>query len=302
MANEILPAGVGDLITTEAMAAEFLMLLAERDGSILTHPALLHATAPSLTSTVVRVPHVGLMGYDQLSATTPGSDVANTALSDGHTDVTIAMRAKRYNADDLARAITNGRLDPVLFAQDAAISVAMTLISLIANVTDGFTATAGTSGVDASWNDIVDAKTALLIAKASGAMLGILHPRQWGDLEVDALSLGVLPAGSMSGVITQGLEGTYKGRWMGIDFFVSSDVPTADAGANRAGGIFAPGGVCWADAMLPPTASNATVVNLGRARLEVYRGAALADNWITSHAAGVALGIDAAGVTLKTDA
>ena len=32
MANEILPAGVGDLIAGEVMAAEFLMLLADRDG------------------------------------------------------------------------------------------------------------------------------------------------------------------------------------------------------------------------------------------------------------------------------
>ena len=91
------------------MAAEFLMLLAERDGSILTHPALLHATSPSMTSTVVRVPHLGLGGYDLLSATTPGAEVANTVLADDKTDVTVAMRAKRYNLDDLARFIVNGK-------------------------------------------------------------------------------------------------------------------------------------------------------------------------------------------------
>lgn len=302
MANEILPAGIGDLITSQAMAAEFLMLLADRDGSVLTHPALLHATAPSLTSNVVRVPHLGVMGYNLLSATTPGSEIANTVLSDGSTDVTITLRAKRYNLDDLARVMTNGRLDPVLFAQDAAVSVAMTLISLIANITDGFAATAGTSGVDATWDDVLSAKALLGIAKVGGPLLGILHPRQWADLEQDALSLGVLPAQTMGGVINQGLGPAYKGQWMGIDVYVSSEVPTANAGADRAGGIFGLGGICWADAQLAPE-NDSNVVDLGRARFErVRQGHYAATSYVTTHAAGVAMGIDACGASLITDA
>ena len=124
MANEILPAGIGDLTTQEAMAAEFLFLLAAHGGAgFLSHPALFHASAPNPTSNVVRVPHLGLRGTNILSATTPGSEVANTALSDGSTDVTIAMRALRYTADDLARWMANGKLDPALFARSAVISI-----------------------------------------------------------------------------------------------------------------------------------------------------------------------------------
>lgn len=302
MSNEVLPAGISDLITSQAMAAEFLFLLADRDGSILTHPALMHATAPSPTSTVVRVPHLGLGGYDLLTATTPGSSVANVALTDSSTDVTVAMRAKAYNIDDLARYIAAGPLAPSLFAQDAAVSIAQTLISVIANITDGFAATAGATTVDLTWNDIIDAKTTLGVAKAGGPLLGILHPRQWGDLEVDALSLGVLPAQTMAGVINQGLGTAFKGQWMGIDFYVSSHVPTANAGADRAGAIFARGGIAWADAMMLPSASSSAIVDIGRARLEVYRGDALADKLIQSYACGAALGIDAAGCSVISDA
>lgn len=301
MANEVLPAGIGDLITTQAMAAEFLMLLADRDAGLLMHPALLHATAPNLTSNVVRVRHVGLGGYDTLSATTPGSEVANTALSDGSTDVTIAMRAKRYNSDDLARVMAGDVINPVLFAQDAAISVAQTLIGLICNVTDDFTSTVGVSGSDATWNDVLDAKTTLAIAKAGGPMLGILHPRQWGDLETDALSLGMVAAQTMAGVIDQGMD-SYCGRWMGIDFYRHSAVPTADSGANRAGAVFCRGGVGWADAMIP-TDNDPNIVSLGRARFErVRQGHYLATSFITSYACGVAKAIDGCGVTIKTDA
>lgn len=303
MADEIIPAGVGDLVAGEVLANEYLMLLADRDGSILTHPALMHATGSARGSNVVRVSHLGLGGYNLLAATTPGSEIANTALSDGSTDVTVAMRGKRYTLDDLARFMTAGKLDPAMFAADAAISVAMTLVSLIANVTDGFSASSGSSGVDASWNDIVDAKTLLGIAKAQGALLGILHPRQWGDLEIDGLSLGVIAASAgMGGIINLGLDGLYKGRFMGIDFYVSSEVPTSDAGANRAGGILAPGAIAWADQEMEPE-NDPNIVNLGRARFERARqGTFLQTSYVTSYACGVSMGIDAAGVSVKTDA
>ncbi len=301
MADEIVPSGIGDLIAGEVMAAEFLMLLAARGDSVLTHPALFHATAPDLRSTVVRVPHLGLMGYDILAATTPGSEVANTALTDASTDVTIASRAKVYSADDLARFIAGGLLDAQMFARDAVISISQTLVNLIANVTDDFTATAGTSGVNATWDDVVDAKTTLGIANAEGEMLGLLHPRQWGDLDTDALSMGVLPAQSMGGVIMQGL-GSYKGRYLGIDFFTSTRVPTANGGADRAGGIFTRGGVAWADAQMPPEA-DPNIVDLGRGRFERDRkGTFLETSYVTSWHAGVAQAIDAAGVSLITDA
>jgi hypothetical protein len=301
MANEIIPSGIGDLIAGEVMATEFLMLLADREDGVLMHPALMHATGSSNSSNVVRVAHLGLGGYDLLSATTPGSEVANTALTDGSTDVTLAPRAKRYGLEDTARFISDGKLDPVMFAQDAVISINQTLISLIANVTDDFTTTAGTSGVDATWADVLDAKTALGIAKNSGRLLGIVHPRQWGDLETDALTLGVLPAQSMGGVITTGM-GLFKGTYMGVDFFVSSAVPTANGGADRAGGIFARGGVAWADAQFAPEA-DANIVDLGRGRFErVRQGNFLQTNYMTSWLAGVAKAIDGAGVSLVTDA
>lgn len=301
MANEIVPSGIGDLVAAEVIANEFLYLLADRDGSILSHPALLHVTgAPH--STVIQVPHIGLAGTDLLSATTPGSEIANTALSDGSTDVTLAMRAKRYNVDDLAEHIAAGKLSPQMIAMDAAISVAQTLISLIANVADDFTSTAGSSGVDATWSNVQAAKALLSVAKVQGPLCAILHPVQWADLEADALSLGALPAMTMSGVINQNLGSSYKGSYMGIDFYTSSAVPTADAGANRAGAVFGLGGIAWADAMMSPQ-NDPNVLDLGRARIErVRQGHFAATSWVISHVAGVSKAIDAAGVTLKTDA
>jgi hypothetical protein len=301
MANEIVPSGIADLVAGEVMAAEFLMLLADRDGSVLTHPALFHATASSPSSTVVRVPHLGLDGYDLLSATTPGSEVANTAFTDDKTDVTIAMRAKRYTLDDLARYIADGKLDPVMFARDAAVSVAQTLISLLANVGDDFTSTVGSTGVNLVWTDIIDAKTTIGVAKGGGPMLGVLHPQQWGDLETDAFSAGVLPAQTMGGTINASLD-AYKGSWLGIDLYTSSHTPLANTSADRAGFITTLGGLAWADSQMAPE-NDPNIIDLGRARLErVRQGTYVATSYVVSYAAGVAKAIDGAGVSVVSDA
>ena len=300
MANEIIPSGIGDLVAGEVLASEFMLLLADRDSSILTHPALFHATASSPTSTVVRVPHLGLGGYDLLTATTPGSEVANTAFSDGSTDVTIAMRAKRYTTDDLAKYIADGKLDPAMFARDAAISVAQTLINLLANTGDSFTNTVGSSGVNLSWSDIVDGKTTLGVNKASGPILGVLHAQQWGDLEQDSLSAGVLPAQTMGGVINSGLD-QYKGNWSGVDFYVSSHVPLANSSADRAGFLCTRGGLAWADAQMP-SEGDPNMVSLGRARFERARqGTYIATSYIVSYAAGCSRALNSAGVSVISD-
>jgi hypothetical protein len=299
VANEQTPSSIADIVAGEVLAPEFLMLLAERDGSVLNHPAFFHATGlPG--SNVVRVPVLG-HGYDLLSAATPGSDTANTAFSDDKIDVTIATYTLRYTNDQLAKWMADGKLDASLFAMGAVVSIAQTLISLAANVTDGFSNVAGSSGVNASWADVLVAKALLNVGNADGPMLGLVHGVQWGDLESDAASLGVLPAETNAGIINAEL-GAYKGKFFGVDWFKSNRVPTADAGANRAGAIWTPGGLVWADVAFDDE-GDPNIVNLGRGQFERVRlGLASATAYMIRAGMGVSLGIDAAGVTLKTDA
>lgn len=292
------PSSISDIVAGEVLATEFLYLLADRDGSVLNHPAFFHATGRP-GSNVVRVPHLGY-GYDLLSADTPGSEHSDTAFSDGNTDVTLANYVLRYSNHDLARWMADGKLDAAMFAQSAVVNISQTLISLAANVGDGFSNVAGTSGVDATWDDVNVAKAFLGNAKAQGEICALVHPQQWADLEADAISLGVLPAQSMAGAIVSGL-GSYKGRYMGIDWFTSSSVPAS--GGNRLGCVFTSGGIVWADAEYAPSASSsADIVNLGRGQFEVVRqGTYSADSFVIRAMMGVSLGIDAAGVTLRTD-
>ena len=302
MANEVLVAGIGDLTISEAMAAEFLFLLEDR-ADFLMHPALHYAGQPA-SSNVIRVSQLGLGAVDLLAAGTEGTALANTALTDASDDVTVAWYGKVYESSDLAKFAANGKLDPRLFAQDAAVSVAQTLVNLIAALGSGFSNTVGTSGVNMTIADFTDAITQLEISKAEGARLAVLHHRQYGDLRTDSLSLG---GAAQFRLDSQGLVQTAmsqnRGQLFGVDVFSTGRVPTANAGADRAGMMFTKGGVLWADGNIQ-TDGDPNIVNLGgRAAFERVRtGKAGLTAYVTHAFLGVAEGIDEAGVGIITDA
>lgn len=302
MANEHTISSIADLFASEVLANEFLLTLAARDsGGLLTHPCLPSVTAAP-GSNVVKVPHIGY-GADLMTAATEASEHANTQLTDTHTDVTLAMYALRRNVGDFAKIVANPRLGIAAFAAELATAYEQTIISAVANVADDFTATAGPgTGVNLTWATFLAAKGTLNVANASGPLLAILHPQQWADLEADALSLGFAPSvAGNAGAVNAGL-GSYRGNWFNIDIVTSSHVPLANAGADRAGALFAPGAIVWADAMFADE-PDPNIANLGRARLErVRQGEQFTTSYIMSMVFGVSQGIDAAGVTIISDA
>jgi hypothetical protein len=297
MANEITPSAIADLMADEVVSTEFLMLLAARDGSVLTHPAWFYAQASAPNSNVVRVPHVGLGGYNLMTDHTPGAEKASTALTTDATEVTIAPKSKVYTLDDFAGYLAAGMLGKAKFAEDLAITYAQTLIDVLANIGDDFTDIGGNAGSALTWADVIDTKTQLAMRDVTGALLAELHPEQWGDLEVDTLSLGFAPALTLNGVINKGLESA-KGNYGSIDFFTSTRVPTSDAGVNHAGCILGRGGIAWADAPLPAVRDSFT---LGRARLEEQRRSrGLMTDYTFACIIGAAKAIDNAGQTVKS--
>lgn len=300
MANEVLPSSITDLIASESLSAEVLYLLADRDSSILNHPAIMRKTGP-VGSTVVRVPHLGLGGYDLLEDHTPGSEVSNTALTDGKTDVTVAPRTKAYAVDDFAKFLVGDKLSPQKLAEDLVIAVGRTMVDLIANITDDFTTTVETTGVNLTWAKVQEAKGLLSVGGATGPIIGLFSKQQWADLEANAISMGNVIRHQSPGIVNAGLE-LYKGNYFGIDCYVSEFVPTANAGADHAGALFAPGAIAWADVAMD-SEGDPNIADFGTARLErARRGERLETKWVFSHYGGASKAIDAAGVTIISDA
>jgi hypothetical protein len=139
MANEILLAGIADLTTAEVLNGEYLLLLADRNA-LPNHPALMDVgSVRGRGSNVIKTSQLGLMGYDLLAATGDGATVANTALTDGASSVTVSRYSKAYEASDITRFVdSQGILNAQTFAADAFASAQSTLANAIAGLVDNF--------------------------------------------------------------------------------------------------------------------------------------------------------------------
>lgn len=310
MANEILYAGIADLRTVEVVGEEWMLLIQDRNA-LPNHPALKYVgDIAGRGSSTIKVPHIGLMAYDLLAATADGASVANTALTDGSSTVAVARYSKSYEASDLAM-LTDGQglINPQMFAMDAMASGAMTLTDLIANVTDGFATTAGSTGVDLSLTNFLTAIGLLEVnsggAIAPGGVMAVLHGQQVADLRQSfAASTGGAVQWSQDAQTLLPIRGGgFRGNIYGVDIFASSKVPTANAGADRAGGMFVNGALLWGDGSIP-VSSDANQLIIGEKVLfERDRTAKAATTAFVSHRyLGASKGLDLLGVSIITDA
>lgn len=293
---------IGDLRTSEVLSGQVLQLLADRNA-LPNHPALMMVDLPDGSSTV-KVPHIGLDGYHLLASTGDGSAVTPTQIADGSTTITVARYSKAYTPTDLAR-LTGGLLTDMAFARDAVVSASQTLVDIICGLVDDFSNTVGTSGNDATIADFMDAKSQLQLSNVQGPYLCILHPRQWADIEKEIATdntNGSIIYDPANPAMLALLGNGYKGKLFGVDVFTSTRVPTANSGADRAGGMFGRGAIMWSH-KAPVIDNPNEQVLLGPVLFERQRTALNGlTNFVSHYYVGASEGIDAAGVSIITDA
>jgi len=159
-----------------------------------------------------------------------------------------------------------------------------------------FTSVVGTTTVDLAIANILDAIFTLENADAAslGQIVGVIHPRQAADIRqaVDADTGVVYSGGGVAGygsVMGPAPGPGYFGSLLGIPFWMSTNVPSANLGADRAGGIFI------ADYAL-------AMVQKWAARVETMRWPPIRGMVLTASAMyGVGEVEDLAGVSLITD-
>uniref|UniRef100_A0A6M3KS02 Putative capsid protein n=1 Tax=viral metagenome TaxID=1070528 RepID=A0A6M3KS02_9ZZZZ len=106
-------------------------------------------------------------------------------------------------------------------------------------------ATAGGTGVDLTEAHIMAGVTTLMANGVPGPYKGVLHPQQWYDLAggigttLTPAGAGGQPAREATNDLAMPLDGGL-GRLYGVDWTVTSLVPTANAGADRSGMIVNP--------------------------------------------------------------
>lgn len=306
MANETTYALFSDPLLAEQLATEMIMLLSDRE-QLPAHDALLYAgDLAGRGSATLKVSQLGLDGYELPASTAEGVAVANSLISTDKFTLTIGRFSKSYKPTDLVRMLSpDGSLNLAMLAQDAMLGRSYRLVDLVANVIDGYTAVVEDSGIDMTVEHHLAAKATLELAGAQGRPLAVYHSRQWADLMLD-LQLnggGAIVYNPANPALLAKFGNGYKGDLAGVDVFVTNRVPTANAGADRAGGMFVRGGVAWADATVS-VEDPANQISLGgKVLLERARDAHAASTAFVSHTyLSAALGEDARGVSIITDA
>jgi len=296
----------GNARVAAVLAQEIVLKLADR-ASLHNHPSLINfGNMAGRGSAALQVPIVGLDGSDLLSSAADGAVVANTTLTSTAATLTIGRFALRYDFTDLAGFTDSIGLNAQRLAESMVGSTVMAFQNALCDVTDGFTTTAGVSGVDMSVDDFYSAQFALTLASVPGPYIAILHPRQLADFQSSlraeyGATQFVMATQDMLNIKGQGFAGMFNG----VDIFVSSKVPTANAGADRAGAMFGRGAVGYVEGSPFPIVGAGGVVTPAGTPVVVEFDRILGGG-STSILASYYLGIgklqDAMGVSIITDA
>ena len=308
MANEITFANLsGDLRISAVLHQEMQLLLADR-FSLMGHPAVMYmGDLAGRGSTALDVPLVGLDGYDRMSAVgAETAAVSNTALTDSSQTITIARQALRRTITDLANLTDSVGLNVQTLAEDMVGAARMRWQELLCNLMDDFSNTTGTSGVNLSVDDFLDAVFTLEQNSVPTPYLSILHPVQLTDLQSSLRGeTGPLQFVSATQEMISAKGQGFAGSFAGVDIYASSLIPTANSGSDRAGGMFGRGAVGYADG------SMSEIIGAGGIQLpagtkivvEMERDSSFGYSHITgNYYVGMAELQDTMGVSIITDA
>lgn len=306
MANEILYSGAGDYTLAAALAQEIQLVLADR-AWLWQHPAIVGVGDVSgLGSSVIKTPILSLMGVNQMAAVAEGSPTSNTDITDTSASITVARQALQRQKSDLIGIVNQyGHLAPDALAMDMMAAFEARFTAMITALLDGFSSTVGTSGVDMSFDDWVDAITTLEIAGNSVQnALAVLHPRQVSDLRQSLIAAGgpVQWRDDVAGQLNASNPG-FAGQLLGVDIFRSSLVPLDGGSDNRVGGMFCRGALGYALGTPKPPLGTADWIISGPLMVEFERDAAYSYTKVVGNVfCGVGELQDAMGVEIATDA
>ena len=307
MADEVLFSGLsGDLALAAVLHQEMGLLLADR-ASIANHPAIAYyGDIAGAGSTALEVGLAGLDGYDLMASVAENAATANTALTDASPAITVARQGLQYQISDLATMTSSIGLDADRLAASMVGSAVLRLTEMIANVADDFTSTVGATTVDMTVDNWFSAQFTLTQNSVPGPYLALLHPVQLTDFQSSLRSeTGPLQFHTPSADVLAIKGPGYAGSFGGVDIFASSKVPTANAGADRAGAMMGAGAIGYADGSVSAIRGASGLVLPAGTKIvvEFERDAAYAYTKVVgSYYCGTSIIEDGRGVSLITDA
>ena len=214
------------------------MVLDALMAHVVTPPLLRKFDLSSQPSKAVDVPKADSF---TAAALTEGTEVANTALTTTKVTGTAAEVGIMATITDVLEvsdiaAAHGSRL------KQLGRSIGDKVDTDITALMGSFSNTVGTTTADLTLANILSAIYTLEAANAPKPYVGVLHPIQISDMRTALETNANSPfqsQGIRAGTDELGPAGNgFAGSWFGIPLYFSTNVPTANAAADRAGAIF----------------------------------------------------------------
>jgi hypothetical protein len=174
----------------------------------------------------------------------------NTALPVSNLSLSVAGQIIAYELSDLMQITQSaGSVGMDTLARAVAEAYIVRFTELACTAGAGFTNVVGTTTDDLVMDDIFAAVFQLEQTVNNPPFACVLFPTQFTDMQESLRSEGGAiqfhaPTADMLAAKGQG----YKGQFLGVDFYTSDQVPTANAGADSAGFMMSGGGIAYVEA------------------------------------------------------
>ena len=294
-----------DGIRMDLMIEAEVRALLHDGASIRKSGALLFAgDVAGIGSDTMALRYSSLDGFTEMAAVGDGSEIANSDLTNATANITVARQGLRYDLTDLASLSGLGQdIDVFRLSESMRGAFEMRFMTLLCATFSGITEQAGTSGVDLSVDDFMDAIYKLEINNNPNDLHAILSNRQVSDLQASIRNetgnaIAFNPAHSeLLKMVGQGFVGSF----MGVDIHKSSKCATS--GSDVIGAMFSRGALAYAIGTPQPTAIGGVIRPAGTpVMVELQRDASLSLTEIVGTAyVGCALVENARAVEILSD-
>jgi len=240
MANEIV---TGDLKTNGGLVAELLgpAIRAKFDASALR--GLMRFIPWTMRgSDTMQIPV--LPAFAAMTAFNSEADpqIANSAYTTAKRTLAVSGFGRTLKISDRSQILA-GQVNADELVEQLVASLDLTLTDRLCALFSGVSGNVGTSGADATVDDVYDALFALNLANSVGQVSAVLHGQQINDL-ISSIrgetGPGQFNIGAQSALTSVVGFGQKAFQFAGIDFYQSDSVALANANADRQGCVFVP--------------------------------------------------------------
>ena len=307
MANEILFSNLSADIRLAAMISQELHLLLRDTGNLRNTPYMQYGGSVNNSgSNVLRMRKIGLYGRDSFTAPGEIAAVTNTALTDGHADITASRQSLMYSISDQATLTAFGdspnEASPFNLAASIAASYETRFAELTSTSASSFSNDVGVSGAQMSvstfFSAIYQLEQADSFRGAPPPYVAVLHSKALAELQnsLRAETANIISRDRDAAELKA--KESYAGQLFGVDIYRSSHV--TDDSTDFANYMMGIGAIAYVDGTPQIVGASETMV-MDKVTIEISRTAEQALTSVIGHAyLGCAIVEDARGTLLSS--